>query len=155
MVPGSFSFLNILYVLYAVGVAFFLIRFLVQLKTILGFFKGAEVYKKDDFEMVFTGKRHSVFSFLSFIFIDKESQHTEDLEVIINHERVHVTQKHSVDLLLFEVLAIVQWFNPFIWWYGKTIKRNHEFLADKGLLKMGFSMENTKRSYCRTIQFSG
>ncbi len=141
MVPGSFSFLNILYVLYAVGVTFFLIRFLFQLKTILSFFKGAKVQKKDDFRIIFTGKRHSVFSFLGFIFIDEESQHTKDLEVIIYHERVHVAQKHSIDLLLFEVLAIVQWFNPFIWWYGKTIKQNHEFLADKGLLNQGFSME--------------
>ncbi len=141
MVPGSFSFLNLLCILYVVGVTFFLVRFLFQLKTILGFFNGAEVQKKDDFRMVFTGKRHSVFSFLGFIFIDKESQHTKDLEVIINHERVHVAQKHSIDLLLFEVLAIVQWFNPFIWWYGKTIKQNHEFLADKGLLNKGFSME--------------
>jgi TonB family protein len=141
MVPGSFSFLNVLYVLYAFGVTFFLIRFLFQLKTILGFFKGADIQKRNDFKMVFTGKRHSVFSFLGFIFIDKESQHTKDLEVIINHERVHVAQMHSIDLFLFEVLAIVQWFNPFIWWYGKTIKQNHEFLADKGLLNKGFSME--------------
>ena len=53
----------------------------------------------------------------------------------MNHEREHVRQKHWMDLVLFELLRLQQWFNPMIWLYGRFIRQNHEYLADERALQ--------------------
>ena len=49
----------------------------------------------------------------------------------MNHELVHVNQKHWLDLLLVEMLRLFQWVNPFVWIYTGFIRLNHEYLADE------------------------
>ena len=58
---------------------------------------------------------------------------------------IHIIQKHSVDILLAEVLTIVLWFNPFAWLYKKSIKENHEFLADEGVISNGYSANHYQK----------
>jgi beta-lactamase regulating signal transducer with metallopeptidase domain len=76
------------------------------------------------------------YSFLKYIFIAKDDYHNSAVdEVILNHELAHVQQKHSLDILFIEVLSIIFWFNPFLYWYKKAIQINHEFLADAAVLE--------------------
>ncbi|MDF1548892.1 MAG: M56 family metallopeptidase [Bacteroidales bacterium] len=139
---NSFTLLNIFCAIYIIGVLFFLARFFRQIFRISRFYANSRIQDEKQVKLVYTGKRHPVFSFLNMIFIDLESEKARGLDAIIKHERIHVFQKHSIDLLLFELLAIVQWLNPIIWWYRYSIKQNHEFLADSGVLKNGYSMDN-------------
>ena len=53
------------------------------------------------------------------------------------HEQAHASQKHTADILFIEVLKVVFWFNPLFYLYKKEIKLNHEFLADRAVLKKG------------------
>lgn len=53
---------------------------------------------------------------------------------IYEHEMVHVRQWHSADVLLMELFAIINWFNPLVYLYKKTIKQVHEFIADREAL---------------------
>lgn len=69
----------------------------------------------------------TAFSFLGKIVIDN---HLEQKSVILKHEDIHVKQKHFLDLIFFEMLQIVFWFNPIIYFYKKSIAIIHEFLAD-------------------------
>jgi TonB family protein len=57
------------------------------------------------------------------------------MKEMLAHEMEHVRQKHSFDVLILELLTIIQWFNPFIWLLKRSIRENHEFLADNGVLK--------------------
>jgi len=93
------------------------------------------------------------FSFINSIFIgDKVNQLS--YESIINHEIVHLNQKHSYDLIFFELLKIVFWFNPFIYLYQRYTSEIHEYIADQAtkknqshyenLLNEVFSIENFK-----------
>ena len=59
------------------------------------------------------------------------------MEQIIAHERMHAFQLHSLDLILIEVLVILFWFNPFIYWYRKSIREVHEYLADQAVVENG------------------
>ena len=68
------------------------------------------------------------FSFFNFIKIDKS---IPDHQVILDHELVHVRQWHSADVLFFEIIAIISWFNPVVYLYRNTIKYIHEFMADE------------------------
>jgi hypothetical protein len=56
-------------------------------------------------------------------------------EQILSHEMVHVRQRHTLDLLFFELLRIIFWFNPLIYIYQSRISAVHEFLADAGVVK--------------------
>ena len=53
----------------------------------------------------------------------------------MNHELVHIRQKHWFDLLLVEMLCMMQWFNPLVWIYVRFIRQNHEYLADEVALQ--------------------
>ena len=59
-------------------------------------------------------------------------------EVLV-HEKMHADQLHSFDLLLIGFLSILQWFNPFAWFYKTLVKENHEFLADEAVINHGYS----------------
>jgi hypothetical protein len=74
------------------------------------------------------------FSFFNYIFIGKQLV-KEERETILKHEWVHVKQKHSLDMLFFEILRIFFWFNPFIYMYQNRISVVHEFLADAEAVK--------------------
>ena len=56
-------------------------------------------------------------------------------ESIIKHELVHIEQKHSWDLLFFEFLRIIFWFNPLVYVYQKRTSELHEFIADATVAK--------------------
>ncbi|MDP4185898.1 MAG: M56 family metallopeptidase, partial [Bacteroidota bacterium] len=65
-------------------------------------------------------------------------------ERILIHETEHVKQKHSVDIMILEMLTVFQWCNPFIWLIRRLVRENHEFLADKAVLDKGFSPSGYK-----------
>lgn len=67
------------------------------------------------------------FSFFNFVFVDKDLQKHE---VVMEHEYVHIKQLHSADVILFEVIAVLCWFNPVVYFYKKSVKNIHEFIAD-------------------------
>lgn len=69
----------------------------------------------------------TAFSFFNQIVIDPEM---EGYDRILAHERAHVEELHSVDVLIFEVIKIINWFNPISYWMAKSAKLNHEYIAD-------------------------
>jgi TonB family protein len=75
-----------------------------------------------------------VFSFFNNIFISENTFNGDDSEKIIAHEKVHISQLHSFDLLFAELVCIIQWFNPFAYLLKKAIRENHEFLADQEVI---------------------
>ena len=58
---------------------------------------------------------------------------------LLVHERTHVRQWHSADILLSEIVCIICWINPFAWWLKKEISINHEFIADEQVMLSGFN----------------
>lgn len=79
----------------------------------------------------------AAFSFLNTIFIGKDiNKNTELKEHIIAHESAHIEGKHSLDLFFFEVMKCVFWFNPFSYLYCKSIKLQHEYIADQHALEV-------------------
>lgn len=68
------------------------------------------------------------FSFFNVLFVSKE---LKNRSTIMKHEFVHIRQLHSADVLLFELIAIFNWFNPVVYLYKSSIKHIHEFIADE------------------------
>ena len=87
-------------------------------------------------KLVLTNDKIIPYSFLKYIFVDRETFEKGAIDKkILTHELAHVRQKHSVDILMFEVLLIFAWFNPVLYWYKRAIQLNHEFLADDVVVK--------------------
>jgi len=74
------------------------------------------------------------FSLFSLVVVNPSVSDTERRE-IMNHEMVHIRQKHWFDLVLSSLLCAVQWFNPAVWIYSRFIRQNHEYLADEEALQ--------------------
>ena len=56
---------------------------------------------------------------------------------ILTHEQEHIGLGHSYDLLLIQVLKIIQWFNPFVWFISRDLKTIHEYEADQAVINQG------------------
>ncbi len=75
-------------------------------------------------------------SFLNYIFINKFDFENGNIpKEILLHEKTHVNQLHSMDVLIVELLIIFFWFNPVLYLYRKAIQLNHEFLADEAVIQ--------------------
>lgn len=70
------------------------------------------------------------FSYFRSIVFNSNLYSCDELSDILNHERVHSRQLHSIDVLFSRIVCIVFWWNPFSWLYHKAILQNLEFIAD-------------------------
>lgn len=71
------------------------------------------------------------FSFYNSMYLNTEEWNANTIaEYILLHEQAHIEQKHSLDVILVEILKIFFWFQPFIYIFKKRIQENHEYLAD-------------------------
>jgi hypothetical protein len=91
------------------------------------------------------GEEFSPFSFLGFVFLNERGLEAGDLLRILAHERVHIRQLHSLDLLLMELATILLWFNPFVWPFKKSLQETHEYLADAAVIAQGFGGSGYRR----------
>lgn len=80
------------------------------------------------------------YSFWKWIVLPIHYRKLENLDVIIQHEEVHIKDKHSCDLLLVHLLKYVFWFNPFVRLMERAIRLNLEFIVDEKVV-------NTQNSY--------
>lgn len=81
------------------------------------------------------------FSFNNNIYCNNTMYNQHELDEVIRHEMVHVTQKHTRDVLLAELLCILNWYNPFAWMIKRAVKDNLEFIADDKVLQHGTSRQ--------------
>ncbi|WP_433834838.1 M56 family metallopeptidase [Flavobacterium anhuiense] len=82
-------------------------------------------------------------SFWNAIFINKTDFETGKIpSELIAHEKAHLEQHHTLDILFVEALRIVFWINPILPYFIKAIKLNHEFLADEAVNKQFGEVSN-------------
>lgn len=111
---GSFDWANFFVYAYCGGILFFFFRLIFNLLLVNKLIRRA--------------KEGSAFSFFGKKVIDSA---LPQRAVIDSHEEAHIKQWHSLDILFFETIGIITWFNPVIYFYKKAIKNIHEFLADE------------------------
>jgi beta-lactamase regulating signal transducer with metallopeptidase domain len=129
--------IKILMILYAIGVAFFLIRLLIAYITTFRIIIQSERKKFYNYILAITQQSISPFSIFKWLVIPQKKINHPDFNHIVQHESIHSRQYHSVDLLLAEIMIAFQWFNPFVWMTKKAIIENHEYIVDKTLLNKG------------------
>jgi TonB family protein len=113
---------------------------IIKLTQIIILIRKSIVTKSQDINIVQINKKVSPYSFFNFVFINKKGLSDDGFEKILTHEKVHARQYHSLDLILFELLTTIQWFNPFFWLLKKSLIETHEYLADTGVIKSGITI---------------
>ena len=124
----------LLLILYVSGVLFMLTLIIRQSRSVLRAIKRSGIITGHPVKLIKTTEYTSAFSFFSYVFVNPSITDIETKE-IMNHELVHIGQKHWLDLLLVELLCMMQWFNPLVWIYVRFIRQNHEYLADEVALQ--------------------
>ena len=126
-----------LLLLYVTGVTFGLLKLLVrirQFKEVIWYRRHATRFKKNFF-LVQTEGLMPTFSFFNYLFWDNSQEYSEEeKEQVIAHERAHIDQKHSYDILFIEILKVIFWFNPLMYLYKALLEEVHEYAADKAAI---------------------
>ncbi|NHB67339.1 M56 family metallopeptidase [Perlabentimonas gracilis] len=114
--------------------ALFVLRLAYQLIKIGILTQQGKRYRKGSMLIVEHENDTPPFSFMKYCFINPQGIPQDGLEDILKHEQAHQQKGHSFDIMLFEVVGIVQWFNPFYWMLRKAIVEVHEYQADKAVI---------------------
>lgn len=132
---------------------YILIAGVLLLKFIYKFFVLQKILNKSTQRQVKEGIRHieisekiSPFSIFYTIAYNPKLYTDEELDYILKHERAHVKNFHSVDLILANLMAFLNWFNPLVYLYRKRINQNLEFLADSETTQQINSLKNYQMS---------
>ncbi len=141
---SGYDFLSILiFAIYVFAVLMLIIRFLWLVAAFYNKSKKNESRLLNGEKVVLVDEPILPHSFWNTIFINKnEFENGRIPSELIAHEKAHLEQKHTLDILFIEVLQIVFWFNPILFFYKKAIKLNHEFLADESVNKQFGAVRN-------------
>ena len=133
----------LLWSLYMLGVILFGLKFLANLKSLVKSIKNNPRQKSGRIQHVLLQELIAPHTFFSYIFFNRKDYESQKIsQEVFWHEETHANQKHSLDILLLELIQIVLWFHPLIYWAKHMVKLNHEFLADQAVLNKGASIPN-------------
>ncbi|UWY27265.1 peptidase M56 [Flavobacterium sp. TR2] len=120
----------VLAAVYGIGFLAFMIKFALDFYSLNSVLKGKKIEQQADFKFIDVDENIAPFSYFDYIVYNSSLYTAAELENILEHEKVHSDQKHTVDVLISRIFCILFWFNPIVWLYKKAILQNLEFIAD-------------------------
>lgn len=121
--------------IYFLGILFFSFRYIWAIIRVLQLRFRYPSKKVKGLRIILLPENTATFSFFSYIFLRKQQLSKENQKNIFEHEKIHVRQMHSLDLLIAEALCILNWYNPLFWIMKNTILQNHEYIADQQVIR--------------------
>ncbi|HEY9184268.1 MAG TPA: M56 family metallopeptidase, partial [Salegentibacter sp.] len=121
-------------VAYFSGVLLSTLLFFKKYQNLSRLFSFRRISKEKDFSIVEVPNSKIACTFYKTVFLGDQLSE-EEKQQILSHELVHVKQKHSLDLVFFELLKIIFWFNPLVYIFQHRIAILHEFIADASVVK--------------------
>ena len=132
----SFSIVTVLMIIYMAGIVFRWIGLSLSITGIIKLKRQGEDFTYQNVKVIKTNTEIP-FSFFNNVFLPRASTKPGILE----HEVAHVRQRHWIDLLIVELVSILLWFNPVMIFYKRSLKQQHEYLADWSAIKSGIDIE--------------
>jgi len=128
--------------IYFLGVALMMARYLNNLVGIRKLYSRSSSYQLDGISLVLVVERISPFCFGCKIFLNQNDFQNNRIDRdIIRHESVHAKHLHTIDVVVIETLLIFFWFNPLLWAFRSMIKINHEYCADDYVIREESNLE--------------
>ena len=141
-VTSYWNWKDVLPTVYLIGCAFAFILLVIKLIKTSSYYRRSTISE----ELSSDGIRVRVlaepdgnlpFSFLRSAFVNPNVFTDSELRQVLAHEYAHIRQRHTFDLLFLEAMKVLQWFNPFIYFYMRELRTVHEYLADEQVLAHG------------------
>ncbi|SNS02231.1 M56 family metallopeptidase [Dokdonia pacifica] len=134
--PLVINWWQIALIVYTVGVCIMMVRLCIQLISLHKLISSYPKTYSDGYTYVqITDKSITPFSFFKTICYNPNLHNSKELTMILAHEKIHVRQRHTIDVLLTQCLLAIQWLNPLAWLYKKSLEQNLEFIADSGAIQ--------------------
>ena len=126
---SSLRFGDIASFMWAAGVFVSFGIFCSKLYKISKLHRAAFKTTENGLKLCYLPNTNTAFSFFKSIFLGEQLSEIQKANILL-HEKIHIDQHHSIDLLFFEVLRILFWFNPLVYVYQKKMILLQEFTAD-------------------------
>jgi len=127
---------------YLVGVAFVLFRIAASILRVRSIIRHArKEFTPDGTQVYIMPGNAASFSWMGHIVIS-EADWNNNENAIIRHEKAHVALHHSIDVLITDLIAAAQWFNPAIWMLRIDLRAVHEYEADDTVLRAGTDLRS-------------
>ncbi|OEY73786.1 M56 family metallopeptidase [Salegentibacter salarius] len=146
-ITSTFNMWEVLGIIYILIATFLLGRIAVQLYSVFKLVSTSKIYKSEKYKFIKTDKTLSPFSFFKYIVYNPSEHSAEDLEMILQHEKIHASQHHSLDIIIVNLTTALLWFNPLSWLYKKSIEQNLEYIADRETV----AISGAKKSYQQAL----
>ena len=117
-------------IVYSIGILGFLLKLAFDFYSLSKVLKGKSIQKQADFQFIDVNENLAPFSYFNSIVYNSSLYSEAELESILEHEKVHSAQNHTIDVLITRFFCVVFWFHPLMWLYKKAILQNLEFIAD-------------------------
>ncbi len=137
------------------GAAILLIRTVIRWLSLRTIREKATLISDTEIKIYQVDQQIIPFSFGSAIYINPSLHSESEWEEIILHEYVHIRQRHTLDILLAELLTVLNWYNPFVWLIRYSIRQNLEFIADQKVLETGFDKKEYQYHLLKVVGQSG
>jgi bla regulator protein BlaR1 len=124
-------------VIFWAGVILFALRLLTQLFSLYKLHRQSKAGFVQDYPVRLMAADIGPFSFWRSIYINPTKLSPSELKSVLQHEQVHVSEWHTLDILLAELSTIFYWFNPGVWLMKKAVRENVEFITDRKILQKG------------------
>ncbi|WP_298325225.1 M56 family metallopeptidase [uncultured Dokdonia sp.] len=133
--------------IYIAGVIVMCIRLGMQLFSLRSLISSGTVVQRNAYTYVTVTNNIAPFSFFSYIVYNPELHTLEELEMILAHEQIHAGQRHSIDILITQIILALHWCNPLAWLYKQSLEQNLEYIADAHAIQR----INNPQQYQRTL----
>ncbi len=125
----------IVLIIYGLGFLALITKFATDFYSLNSVLKGKKIQQEADFKFIDIDENIAPFSYFDYIVYNSSLYSASELESILEHEKVHSDQNHTVDVIISRIFCVLFWFNPIIWLYKKAILQNLEFIADSEAAK--------------------
>ncbi|MCL2026794.1 MAG: M56 family metallopeptidase [Leptospirales bacterium] len=134
--PVSINLITTVLLIFLAGVVVNLFLLFKSFFLMFRLFRVSTRLNRTTYQLCLTTRPVLPFSWFNYLFISTVDYENHAAE-ILNHETAHIRYKHSLDVLYFEFLVMLQWFNPAIWLLKRELKGVHEYQADSSVLQSG------------------
>ncbi len=132
---AKFPVQNVLWAIYVLITAGFLIRFIKNILKFQRLNSQSELASYKTAKISLLSENILPHTFGNRIYVNAEDYKLGKIgRELLEHEMVHVSQFHTADILFIEFLKTIFWFNPVFILYKRAIALNHEFIADSSIV---------------------
>lgn len=143
IIEKPFDYIQLIIWIYFAGILFFFGKLCSEFLSLRNVLKSSKTKSLGQFKLQETNRNIAPFSFFNRVVYNPKQFENKELTHVINHEKVHCKELHSLDTIIAQITCVLFWFNPISWLYKKALQQNLEFIADQ---KAQYS-SHCKKSY--------